>query len=82
MKAIDHFEQQLKNGHCPWAGTELSQTTLNAGYGCRRNHEAGARGNERCTADDWKRCPLITHQAALSFRAAVREAEKAAWTPG
>ncbi len=82
MKPIDHFEDHVKNGCCPWSGEELTQTTINAGYVCRRDYAAGARGDEECTAEDWKRCPLITHATAPSFRASVKEAEKAAWTPG
>ncbi len=82
MKPIDHFDATLKEGHCPWVGLEMTQTSLTAGYICRRDYEAGARGDEACTADDWKRCPLITHAMPPSFRATVTAAERAAWTPG
>lgn len=77
MKPIDYFEDQVKNGRCPWNGTNITQTTLTTGYTCHLNDAAGARGAEPCSAEDWKRCPLLAHQAVPSFRAAVREGERA-----
>lgn len=76
MKPIDHFEDHVNSGWCPWNGLELTQTTLKEGYVCSFNYAAGARGDEPCSAEDWKRCPLLAHQMVPSFRAAVKEGEK------
>jgi hypothetical protein len=78
MRPIDYFEDHVEKGHCPWADRDLTQTSLKLGYVCRRNYEAGARGNEGCTAEDWKRCPLMAHQVLPPFRVAVKEAEMVA----
>ena len=74
MKPIDHFDQMTSN-YCPWLGRELTQTSVELEYICRRNYGAGARGSEPCGVADWLRCTLVADQM-LPLKMKVAAAEK------